>query len=151
MEWLDPGHCGNLETEKQMKTMLKAFTGLLLAVGLATTASAQRANNALPFPKSPLKSASSQEEIQKMKKGNRYMQVCMECQSVTVKEVADDKEVEALCHDGGPIHCPSCKKKVKVKRVGPPGKGTAPRTKREIIYVNEEGKECMFIVPIKEE
>jgi hypothetical protein len=134
-----------------MKTTLKALAGLLLAVGLATSASAQRANNALPFPKGPLKSATSQEEIQKMKKGDRYMQVCMECQSVTVKEIADDKDVEALCHNGGPIHCPSCKTKVKVKRVGPPGKGMSARTKREIIYVNEEGKECMFIVPIKGE
>jgi hypothetical protein len=71
----------------------------------------------------------------------------MECKSITVKEVADDKEVEALCHEGGTLHCDSCKKKVTIKRVGPPGKESITS---KVTIVNAEGKECMFVVPMKE-
>jgi hypothetical protein len=71
----------------------------------------------------------------------------MECKSVTVKEVKDEKEVEALCHDGGTLHCDACQKKVTIKSSGPPGKGS---TSKKVTYVNEEGKECMFVVPVKD-
>jgi hypothetical protein len=70
----------------------------------------------------------------------------MECKSITMKEVEDDKDAAALCHDGGTAHCDSCKKKVTIKHSGPPGKET---TSRKVTYVNAEGKECMFLVPIK--
>ncbi len=127
-----------------MKTTLKSLAGLMLAIGLATSASAQRANNT--WQKTPMKAATSQEEIQKLKKGDHYATVCMECKSITVKEVADDKEVEALCHDGGTIHCPSCKKDFKVS-TGPRGEVTGSK----VTYVNADGKECMFIVPMKDQ
>ncbi len=71
----------------------------------------------------------------------------MECKSITVKEVADEKEVEALCHDGGTMHCDACEKKVTIKHSGPPGKGA---TSSKVTYLNADGKECMFIVPIKD-
>ena len=45
--------------------------------------------------------ASTVGEIQKLKKGDKYAVVCKECDSITVKKVADAAEVEALCHDGG--------------------------------------------------
>lgn len=116
----------------------------MLAIGLATSASAQRANGT--WQKGPMKASTSQGEIQKLKKGARYAKVCMECKSITVKEVADDKEVEVLCHDGGTIHCDSCKKKVTIKRGGP----RYDIIISKITYVNGEGKECMFIVPMKD-
>ena len=128
-----------------MKTKIKMILGLLLAGGLVTSAYAQRANNA-NVGKGVYKSATTAEEIQKMKKGDRYAKVCMECKSVTVKEIADDKEAEALCHDGGTMHCDACEKEVKVKRMGP--RNNIIRS--EVVYVNAEGDECMFIVPIKE-
>lgn len=117
-----------------MKTTLKSLAGLMLAIGLATSASAQRANNT--WQKTPMKAATSQEEIQKLKKGDHYATVCMECKSITVKEVADDKEVEALCHDGGTMHCDSCKKKVTVKRGGPRQNVTSSK----VTYVNADGR-----------
>jgi len=128
-----------------MKTKFKALAGLLFAIGLVTTASAQRANQALM--NGPLKAATSQEEIQNLKKGQKYAKVCMECKSITVKEIADEKEAAALCHDGGTMHCDSCKKEVRVKRGGPRGNIITSTVE----YVNSEGKECMFIVPIPKE
>ncbi len=83
-----------------------------------------------------------------MKKGSHYAEVCMECKSVTVKEVADDKQVAALCHDGGDVHCPSCKKKFTVKTVGPRPSGPKSTSFK---IVNADGEECMFIVPIKKD
>lgn len=116
-----------------------------LALGLASSVSAQRANEQ-GIANRTFHKADSAESIQAMKKGDRYAIVCKECDSVTVKEVADDKEVAALCHDGGSLHCPSCKKKFTVKSVGPrPGGPVVTKT----TIVNSEGKECMFVVPLK--
>ena len=70
----------------------------------------------------------------------------MECKSVSVKEVADEKEVAPPCHDGGSVHCDSCDSKVTVKHSGPPGKGA---TTSKVTIVNADGKECMFVVPMK--
>jgi hypothetical protein len=129
-----------------IKSSFKAMAVAAFAVGLATSASAQRANANVPT-NVPLKAASTQEEIMGMKKGAHYALVCMECKSVTVKEIADEKEVAALCHDGGSLHCPSCKKKFTVKSVGPRPGGATTTTST---IVNSEGKECMFVVPVKQ-
>ena len=128
-----------------MKSTLKALLVAAFAVSLATSVSA-----APPGKGGTLKpgthKAGTQEEIQSMKKGDHYALVCMECKSVTVKEITDEKEAEALCHEGGSMHCDSCKKKFTIKHSGTPGKGT---TSKEVTYVNEEGKQCMFVVPMK--
>lgn len=129
-----------------MKTTIKTLIAAAFVLGLASTASAQRGGS--PFANKTYKQAASQEEIQSLKKNDRYMMVCMECKSVTVKEVADEKEVAELCHDGGSVHCDACKKKVSIKRVGPPGKESTAGSK--VTYVNEKGEECMFIVPVKD-
>jgi hypothetical protein len=129
-----------------LKSSFRALAAAALAVGLATSASAQRAN-ANVSTNDPLKAASTQEEIMGMKEGSHYAVVCLECKSMTVKTVSDEKEVAALCHDGGSMHCPSCKKKFIVKSIGPrPGSSAVTSS----VIVNAEGKECMFIVPIKQ-
>lgn len=128
-----------------MNSTLKLILAAAFAVGIASTVSAEPPGKGGTLKPGTYKSATA-EEIQQLKKGEHYALVCMECKSVTVKEVADDKEAEALCHDGGTLHCDSCKKKVTIKRSGPPGKGS---TSTKVTYVNEEGKECMFLVPMK--
>lgn len=128
------------------KTMKSTFRNLIIAAftaGLVATVSAAPPGKGTGV----FKGATTQEEIQKLKKGDRYAMVCMDCKSITVKEVVDEKEVAALCHNGGQVHCDSCNKKLTVKHVGPPGKGT---DKTEVTIVNAEGKQCMFIVPMKE-
>lgn len=126
-----------------MKTTLKIMILAAAAAGFATSAIAAPPGKGL----GTFKKASTQEELQKIKKGNRYALVCKECESVTVKEAVDDQEAEKLCHDGGSVHCASCDKKFTVKRTGPPGKGS---TSTKVTIVNAEGKECMFIVPLSE-
>ncbi len=128
-----------------MNSTLKALIGAAFAVGLASTVSAEPPGKGTNIYLGSHK-AGTQEEIQKMKKGDHYALVCMECESITMKEVADDKEAEELCHDGGSVHCDSCKKKFTIKHSGTPGKGT---TSKKVTYVNSEGKPCMFVVPIK--
>lgn len=129
-----------------IQSSFKAIAAAAFAVGLATSASAQRANANMATDV-PMTTASSQERIMEMKKGDHYAQVCMECKSITMKEVSDEKEVAALCHDGGSVHCPSCKKKFTVKSVGPRPGGP---TTTDVTIVNADGKECMFIVPVKQ-
>lgn len=131
----------NLNTHKSMKTKLTTLIAAALFAGLTGTVSAAPPGKGL----GTFKKASTQEEIQKIKKGDRYALVCRECESVTIKEAADDQEAEKLCHDGGTVHCASCDKKFTVKRTGPPGKGA---TTTKVTIVNAEGKECMFIVPL---
>ena len=128
-----------------MKTLLRNIITAAFAVGLATSVSAQSPNRGGLTP-GVYKQADTQEQIQKLKKGEHYALVCMECKSVTVKEVGDEKEVAELCHDGGSVHCDSCKKKVTVKTVGPrPGGPVATK----VTIVNAEGKECMFVAVVK--
>jgi hypothetical protein len=130
-------------TIKTMKTTIKTLIAAAFAVGLATSVSAAPPGKGTGV----LTGASTQEEIQKLKTGDRYAKVCMDCKSITMKEVADEKEVAALCHEGGTMHCDGCKKQATIKHSGPPGKGS---TSSKVTMVNADGKECMFIVPMKE-
>ena len=129
-----------------LKSSLPIIVAAAFAVGLATSASAAPPGKGGVLQPGTYKHAGTVEEIQSLKTGDHYALVCSECKSITVKEVADEKEVEALCHDGGSMHCDSCKKEFTVKRTGPPGKGT---TSQKVTIVNAEGKECMFVVPLK--
>lgn len=126
-----------------MKTIVRTLSALALSIGLLGIAEAQSPNRA------PFRPAKSVEQISSMKPGDRYVLVCRDCETATVGEITNAEDAEKLCHDGGTIHCDGCKKKVTIKRVGPPGKGTASRTKREVTYLNSEGKECMVLIPLK--
>jgi hypothetical protein len=131
-----------------MKSIVNTILAIAFTLGFASTVSAEPAGKGGgTFQPGVYKRAETQEEIQKLKPGFHYALVCMECKSVTVKEAKDEKEVEALCHEGGTLHCDACKKKVTIKNSGPAGKGT---TSKKVTYVNEEGKECMFVVPVKD-
>lgn len=128
-----------------MKTIVRTLTTLALAVGMLGIAEAQSPNRA-PF----FRSTKSVERISSMKPGDRYVLVCKDCETATVGEITEAADAEKLCHDGGKVHCDGCDKKVTIKRVGPPGKGTSPRTKREVKYLNSKGEECMILIPLKE-
>lgn len=129
-----------------MKSTLRNLIAAVLVVGIASSVSAAPPGKG-PFSTKTYKEAATQGEIESLKPGDRYALVCMECKSITVKEVTDEKEAKALCHEGGSLHCDSCKMKMTIKHVGPPGKGTATS---KVTIVNEKGEQCMFIVPIKD-
>lgn len=116
-----------------------------LALGTASNLQAQRAEQQVG---KTYQKAASVEAIQAMKKGDRYVIVCKECETITFKEVADKKELDEFCHNGGSLHCASCKKQVTVKTVGPQPGASPGITK--VTIVNEAGKECMFVVPLKD-
>ena len=82
-----------------------------------------------------------------MKKGDQYVLVCRHCESATVRRIRDGAEAAKLCHNGGKIHCDSCKKQVTIKHFGPRSKGM---TRTVITYLNSRGEECMVLIPLKE-
>lgn len=130
-----------------MKTLkFNLFFPTLLAAAIVSTVGLSLAEPPGKGPQFPR--AKTVEEISSIKKGNKYVQVCLKCETATVHEAADDATGEKLCHDGGEFHCPSCKKTYKIKRVGPPGKTHI--SKVEVKYVNADGEECMFLIPLKE-
>lgn len=129
-----------------MKSTLKNLMASVIFAGIATSVSAAPPGKG-PFGTKTYKQAATQEKIESLKPGERYALVCIDCKSITVKEIADEKEAKALCHDGGSIHCDSCKKKFTIKHMGPVSKGS---TTSKVTIVNDKGNECMFIVPIKE-
>lgn len=133
-------------TQNPMKTKLTTLIAAALVAGFTGTVAAAPPGKGLPGTKT-YKHAATEEQILSIKKGDRYAVVCTDCKSITVKQAADDKEAQALCHDGGSLHCDACKQKATIKRTGPPGKGT---TSTRITVVNKDGKECMFIVPMKD-
>lgn len=128
-----------------MKTFINNLLAAAFVAGLASSVSAAPPGKG-PFEARTYKQAATQEQIQSLKKGDRYALVCMQCKSITVKEVTDEKQVQALCHNGGTVHCDACKQTATIKHAGPPGKGLDTA---KLTYVNGEGKECMFVVPIK--
>ena len=145
-EKIIPKDAVNSNTTNMKTTLKTTLKNLLLAAVTATLVTAAYAESPGNGYK-PMKKAATVGEIQKLKQGDKYAVVCKECDSVTVKTVADAAEVEALCHDGGSVHCDSCKAKHVIKRVGPPGKEALSS---KVTIVNAEGKECMFIVPMKD-
>jgi hypothetical protein len=132
-----------------MKSILFKIATAAFVLAIASTLTAAPPDYGKPHMSvKKYQSAATVGEIQALKKGDRYALVCTECKSIDVKEVTDDKGGEALCHDGGTLHCDSCKKKVNIKRAGGPGKEVI--TSAKVTYVNAEGKECMFLVPLKD-
>ena len=127
-----------------MKSPIKMLITAVLSACLITSASAEPPGKGLVEPK-VYKQAATEQQIGNLKKGDRYAMVCMSCKSVTVKEVANDDEAKTLCHNGGSVHCDSCKKKMTIKNTGPPGKSSM---KSEVMYVNSKGEQCMFLAPM---
>ena len=74
-----------------------------------------------------------------LKPGDHFAMVCTVCKSMTMREVADKKEVELLRHDGETMNCDSSDEKFPVKRTGPPSKEPASQ---KVTVVNAEGKEA---------
>ena len=103
--------------------------------------------SAAPDVKGTYKTAATIKQIQSLKVGDKYALVCNMCKSITFKEITKPEEVGELCHHGGAVHCPSCKKKAIVKYDGPIGKLMPTSTR--VTYVNADGKECMHLVPLK--
>lgn len=124
-----------------IKTILTYILTLFTLGALTTSLSAA------PGVKGTYKTAATVKQLHSLKVGDQYALVCNHCKSVTVKEITKPEHVGDLCHEGGSIHCPSCKKKAMIKYTGPVGKRMPSNTR--VTYVNSAGQECMFMVPLK--
>ncbi|MFZ5494294.1 MAG: hypothetical protein ACOZE5_03025 [Verrucomicrobiota bacterium] len=82
------------------------------------------------------------EEFKQLKKGDKVLYVCNQCETVTEKIIASETDAMDHCKEGATLTCPSCKKQVKVTYKG--GRNDPPVT-REIIYTNEKGEPCFFV------
>jgi len=120
------------------------ITRLLLAAGLlcGTALVAFGAPAGKRWP--PVRTA---EAFARINPGEKIAYVCKECDTVTVATVDSQDAVMQLCKVGNTIECPACNQTYRIVRLGPPSKG---RTISEIRYVNQEGKECLFIAQVSE-
>ncbi|MBW7895443.1 MAG: hypothetical protein H3C27_10050 [Opitutaceae bacterium] len=119
-------------------TQLLLVAGLLSGTALAV--SGAPASKSWP----PVRTA---EEFARINPGEKIAYVCKECDSVTVATLDSKDAIMQLCKVGDMIECPACKQSYRIVRLGPPSKG---RSISEIRYVNQEGKECMFIARVSE-
>lgn len=105
-----------------MKIRTKTLISAAFAIGLAASVSAAPPGKGTGVFKGA--STQAQEDIQNLKKGDRYALAYMESKSVNVMKVADDQEVELLCHSNDilEVHCDCSEKKFTSKRLSPPGK-----------------------------
>lgn len=108
-----------MATQTKVTSLIRLFKTISAAFFLATATAVSAAPPA--YSKSHLSvkkhiSASTVAEIQASKKGDRYALVCIECKTIDIKKVTEEKRGEALCHDSGFLHFDSCQRQVKIKR-----------------------------------
>lgn len=127
-----------------MKNIMKKLTQLLSAGVMAfATIGVTEARPPGKLPVIGQHKAATVKTVEKLKKGDKCAIVCTVCKTMEIKVIQSAEEVAALCHDGGEIECKSCKEKRVIKRIGPPGK-------QRVVYMNKEGKECMYVFPLHE-
>ncbi|MDQ8195246.1 hypothetical protein QEH59_12475 [Coraliomargarita sp. SDUM461004] len=92
----------------------------------------------------PERSLSSVEDFQSLKAGDTVAQVCTMCDTVSTIQIKSKEQAMELCKEGAMINCPSCDSKAKATRGSP-----RPESDRGAVrFVNEHGKECMFMAKV---
>lgn len=122
-----------------MKSIVRLVTCAVMLLAVST-ALAQPPGKGPQFRKQ--KSLQTVEDYESVKSGDTLRLVCIQCQSVSETKVDDSGEVMAYCVEGNEIICPVCEKKYKTVLRGVPGKQHA---QKKVAYVNDEGKECVFM------
>lgn len=82
-------------------------------------------------------------QFESLKAGDKLAYVCNECKTVSEITTGSHDQAMDLCKEGASVSCPSCKMKTKVvvKR-----ERNDPPTRQEIVFVNEKGEECAFLL-----
>lgn len=86
------------------------------------------------------------EQFAQLKPGDKIAYACSECKTVTVVTVQTAGQAMDHCKEGATLVCPSCKTKVKV--VLKDGAAKNPSVRREVVYTNEKGEECLFVAKV---
>jgi len=87
------------------------------------------------------------EQFKKLKPGDKIAYVCNVCKTVSEVTVESSEQAMEHCKEGATLTCPSCKMNFKVTLKG--GRNDPP-IQREIIYTNDKGEECLFVVKASE-
>lgn len=102
---------------------------------------------AVPDVKGTYRSSKEIRHLQAIQPGGKYALVCDVCHSATTVAIKNHADLQALCHNGGLVHCESCKKRAFVKLTEPSGKFGISGAR--ISYVNAQGHECMHLVRVR--
>lgn len=84
--------------------------------------------------------------FRQLKAGDKVGLVCNECKTVSEIPITSSEQAMKLCKVGEKVECSECKKTFKV--VSAKTTRNDPPTKTEVTYVNDEGKECAFVVKL---
>jgi phage FluMu protein Com len=81
-------------------------------------------------------------QFKKLKVEDKLAFVCDGCKTVSEITIKSPEHASTLIQEGGTVGCPSCKAEFKVTMKGP---SRNPTIQREVIYVDEKGKERAFV------
>jgi hypothetical protein len=96
----------------------------------------------------PERSLSSVEDFQSLKAGDTVAQVCTMCDTVSTIQIKSKEQAMELCKEGVSIECPTCGSKA-TPFITNRSKAPLPANRRSrVTYVNEHGKECMFMAKV---
>jgi hypothetical protein len=123
-----------------MKPLIRLLSVTALVLGTAVAAVA-----APPGKRPYASTAMTAAQVEQLQLGEEVGMVCMQCHSLAVDRIADKQHALELCREGGAIVCPSCSLKLKVVRHGPRSKSGH---RGEIVFVNEAGEPCVFLVKL---
>jgi len=78
------------------------------------------------------------------KTGDKTVYVCNQCKAAAENMPGMAMPAQAMerCKVGDTVTCPACKTKVKITTFGPPKNQI---TRRDVVYVNDKGEECVFV------
>src|SRR5882724_8087016 len=87
----------------------------------------------------------NESQFKELKAGDKIAYVCNQCKTVTETTVESPAQAMEQCKEGGTVVCPKCKaiSKVVYRRT----RGDA-LTHTEIVYVDDNGNECMFLAKV---
>lgn len=125
-----------------MKTMMNLLVCATLVLG-ATTVWAQPGGKGVPTFQTR-KSLQTVEDFEAVKKDDHLGLVCLECHNISELTVQNAEDIQVFCKEGTEVTCPVCEKTYKTVFYGAPRR-MPHRIRREVKYVNTEGKECAFI------
>ncbi len=87
-------------------------------------------------------------DYEKVKKGDELVVVCKVCNAITIEDIETDQKADSFSEAGKELECSTCKAKAIVSKFDQQQQHRPhPRNKpkRNIIYVNEHGEECLIV------
>ena len=84
-------------------------------------------------------------QFKSLQTGEKVAYVCHQCKTISEIPIQSATHAMGLCKAGATVTCPSCKQTAKITKKE---KRNDPASGTEVIYVNERGEECAFVVKV---